>query len=158
MTSDRARRPAPRSRLSASLRRTVSVTASSTAVAYLDSSALVKLIAIEPETAALRAELQNWPQRTSSLLAAVEVTRAAMRLGSAALALAPRVLAGVRLLAIDPVVPAAATIGGGSLRSLDAIHLATAVGIAHQIGLVITYDHRMLTEAVALGLVASAPR
>jgi predicted nucleic acid-binding protein len=118
----------------------------------------VKLIAIEPETAALRAELQNWPQRTSSLLAAVEVTRAAMRLGSAALALAPRVLAGVRLLAIDPVVPAAATIGGGALRSLDAIHLATAVGIAHQIGLVITYDHRMLTEAVALGLVASAPR
>ena len=133
------------------------MTASSAAIAYLDSSALVKLIAIEPETAALRAELRNWPQRTSSLLAVVEVTRAAARLGTAALALAPRVVAGLRLLAIDPVVPAAATIGGGSLRSLDAIHLATAVGIAHQIGVLITYDRRMLIEAHGLGIPAIAP-
>lgn len=92
------------------------------------------------------------------MLAAVEVTRAARRLGTAATALAPHVLAGVRLLAIDPVVPAASTIGSGTLRSLDAIHLATAVGVARQIGVVITYDHRMLTEALALGLMAVAPR
>ena len=148
----------PLSLPSASQRRTPTVTASSPAVAYLDSSALVKLIAIEPETAVLRSELRGWPQRTSSLLAAVEVTRAATRLGPTAAALAPRVLAGVRLLAIDPIVPLASTIGGGSLRSLDAIHLATAVGIAHQIGVVITYDQRMLAEALALGLTAIAPR
>jgi hypothetical protein len=38
------------------------------ALAYLDSSELVKLIALEPETAALRAEFARWPQRVSSLL------------------------------------------------------------------------------------------
>ena len=49
------------------------MTASSPAVADLDSSALVKLIAIEPETAALRAELRRWPHRTLSALATIEV-------------------------------------------------------------------------------------
>jgi predicted nucleic acid-binding protein len=48
-------------------------------VAYLDSSALVKLTAAEPETAALRRELSRWPQRTSSRLAVVEITRGRWR-------------------------------------------------------------------------------
>ncbi|MFZ0091885.1 MAG: hypothetical protein WAL63_20450 [Solirubrobacteraceae bacterium] len=91
----------------------------SVAVAYLDSSALVKLIALEPETAALRHELGAWPRRTSSLLAAVELTRTAGRLGSPATALVGRVLAGLTLLAIDPIVPAATQLGGPLLRSLD---------------------------------------
>jgi hypothetical protein len=43
------------------------------------------------------------------------------------------------------------------VRSLDAIHLATAVGIAHQIGLLIIYDRRMLAEAPAFGLTGIAP-
>lgn len=90
---------------------------------YLDSSALVKLIAIEAETAALRRELRTWPERTASLLASVEVTRTARRLGGHAPALAVHVLAGLRLLAIEPIVPAAVQIGGTALRSLDAIHL-----------------------------------
>lgn len=40
---------------------------------------------------------------------------------------------------------------------LDAIHLATAVGIAHEIGVVITYDQRMLAEATSHGMTAIAP-
>jgi predicted nucleic acid-binding protein len=126
-------------------------------VAYLDSSALVKLIAAEPETAALRCELSRWPQRTSSRLAVVEITRAASRLGPQAQALAPQVLSGLRLLAIDPVIATAAAIGTPMLRSLDAIHLATAAGIAHEIGIAITYDKRMLVEAPTLGLPVIAP-
>jgi predicted nucleic acid-binding protein len=133
------------------------VTASSGPVAYLDSSALVKLIAVESETSALRRELRHWPQRTSSRLAVVEVTRAAGRLGPAAQALVPQLLAGIRLLAIDPVVAASATIGTTVLRSLDAIHLATAAGLAHEIGVLITYDRRMLAEAPGYGLRAIAP-
>jgi predicted nucleic acid-binding protein len=119
---------------------------SSSPVAYLDSSALVKLIAIEAETAALRQELRRGPDRASSLLASIEVTRTARRLGRHAPALAARVVAGLRLLAIDPIVPAAAQIGGTTLRSLDAIHLATALSISGELGALITYDNRMISD------------
>lgn len=102
-------------------------------VAYLDSSALVKLIGIEAETAALRRELTNWPDRVSSLLASVEVARAARRRGGSAAQIAANVLAGLDLLAIDPI-PTATSIGGPLLRSLDAIHLATAQNIAADVG------------------------
>ncbi len=131
--------------------------ASSTPVAYLDSSALVKLIAIEAETAALRQELRRWPDRASSLLATVEVTRTARRLGGHAPAVAVGVLAGLRLLAIEPIAPAAAQIGATTLRSLDAIHLATAASISRQLGALITYDQRMITEAQTLGLPVLSP-
>lgn len=129
----------------------------SVAVAYLDSSALVKLIVLEPESGALRSELRAWPRRTSSLLAAVELTRTAQRLGATATALVPRVLAGLTLLAIDPIVPAATALGGSLLRSLDAIHLATASSLGPQLGVLITYDRRMLSEAQTLGLAHTAP-
>jgi len=101
-------------------------------VASLDTSALVKLIAIE--AAALRRKLRPWPDRASSLLGTAEVTRTVRRLGGQAPAVAVGVLAGLRPLAIDPIVPTAAQIGGTTLRSLDAIHLATAVSVAHQTG------------------------
>ncbi len=126
-------------------------------LAYLDSSALVKLIAIEAETAALRRELTNWPQRTASLLASVEVTRTAQRLGGHAPTLATRVLAGLLLLAIDPIVPAAMQLGSTLLRSLDAVHLATAASISNQLGALITYDHRMISDGQALGLPVLSP-
>jgi predicted nucleic acid-binding protein len=129
----------------------------SSPVAYLDSSALVKLIAIEAETAALRQELRRWPDRASSLLASVEVTRTARRLGGHAPALAARVVAGLRLLAIDPIVPAAAQIGGTTLRSLDAIHLATALSISGELGALITYDNRMISDGQAIGLPVLSP-
>jgi predicted nucleic acid-binding protein len=48
-------------------------------------------------------------------------------------------------------------IGGTTLRSLDAIHLATAASIAHELGAVITYDHRMAAEGAGLGLHMLAP-
>lgn len=131
--------------------------ATNSPVAYLDSSALVKLIAIEAETAALRQELRRWPDRASSLLAMVEVARTARRLGGHAPAIAVGVLAGLRLLAIDPIVPAAAQIGGTTLRSLDAIHLATAASISRQLGALITYDERMISEAQTLGLPVLSP-
>jgi predicted nucleic acid-binding protein len=134
----------------------VSVTSSSP-VAYLDSSALVKLIAIEAETAALRQELRRWPNRASSLLASIEVTRTARRLGGHAPALAARILGGLRLLAIDPIVPAAAQIGGTTLRSLDAIHLATALSISADLAALITYDNRMISDGQAIGLPVLSP-
>jgi predicted nucleic acid-binding protein len=126
-------------------------------VAYLDSSALIKLVVVEAESGALRRELVHWPQRTSSLLARVEVTRAADRLGASAPALAVRVLADLDLLAVDLIIPAAERIGDVQLRSLDAIHLATAASIAVELGALITYDHRMIAEGRALGLPVVTP-
>ena len=127
-------------------------------VAYLDSSALVKLIAVEAETAALRRELSRWPRRVSSLLAAIELTRVARRLGPHAVPLAQRVLGGLDLLAIDPIAPAAMRIGSGVLRSLDAIHLATAASITAELGVLITYDHRMLADGQGFGLPMLSPQ
>jgi len=132
--------------------------APSSKLAYLDSSALVKLIAIEPQTAALRAELIHWRRRATSLLAVVEVIRTARRLGPQATALAPRVLSGVRLLAIDPIILAATRIDGPLVRSLDAIHLATAAALGYELGALITYDQQMLTEAQIMRLPVLSPR
>jgi hypothetical protein len=91
------------------------------------------------------------------LLATVEVTRTARRLVGHAPAIAAGVLAGLRLLAIEPIVPAAAEIGGTTLRSLDAIHLATAASISRQLGALIRYDPRIITEAQTLGLPVLSP-
>lgn len=131
--------------------------ASRPAPAYLDSSALVKLLTAEAETEALRTELRSWPVRMSSLLASVEVTRTAMRIGGNAPGLAPRIIATLQLLAIDPVMPLAQQIGGPGLRSLDAIHLATAAAAANDLGALITYDHRMIAEGIAQGLPVISP-
>ena len=94
----------------------------------------------------------------SSLLAAIELTRVARRLGPKVVPLAQRVLAGLDLLAIDPIVPAAMQIGSNVLRSPDAIHLATAASVAEDLGVVITYDHRMLADGQSVGLPVLAPR
>ena len=130
---------------------------SSPLVAYLDSSALVKLIAVEAETAALRRELLRWPRRVSSLLAAIEMMRTARRLGPRSVPLAQRVIAGLQLLAIEPIAPAAMQIGSSTLRSLDAIHLATAASITAELGVLITYDPRMIADAQIIGLPVLAP-
>jgi predicted nucleic acid-binding protein len=93
------------------------VAVSSSPVAYLDSSALVKLIVVEADTAALRRELLRWPHRVSSALAAVELTRTALRIGPHASPLAARVLSGLDLLSMDAVVLPAMGIGWNLLRS-----------------------------------------
>lgn len=66
-------------------------------------------------------------------------------------------LGGLRLLSIDRVAPGAARIGSPRLRSLDAIHLATAHNLGDELGVLITYDWRMLAEAKDLGLPHAAP-
>lgn len=70
----------------------------------------------------------------------------------------PEILAGLQLLAIDPIAPLAMHIGTTVLRSLDAIHLATAASIGSELGVLITDDHRMLADHQALGLPILSPR
>ncbi len=117
---------------------------------YLDASALVKLVVHEPETPALLEFLAGWPYRVSSALARVEVLRAVRRTGTspAVRRRATRVLARVALIKIDdPVLSGAARIAPPELRTLDAIHVATARSLEGLAGIV-TYDARLGRAAV----------
>ena len=126
---------------------------------YLDSSALVKLVVLEPESAALRHYLQEHSERVSSALARVELCRALRRTGAseATLQRADHVLARVALVAMDdPLLRAAAALSPSGLRSLDALHLATALSLDGLVA-VVTYDQRLDDAAAQAGLAVAAP-
>jgi uncharacterized protein len=126
---------------------------------YLDSSALVKLVVREPESAALRGYLRRG-RRTlvSSSLARVEVRRALAPLGAHAVTRGTEVLARVNLIRVsDRVLDVAAMLPPAELRSLDAIHLATASQLGASLARVVTYDERMAGAARALGWTVAAP-
>lgn len=126
--------------------------------AYLDSSAIVKLVVREAESRALRTFLRRHPSRVSSALARVEVMRAVRLHGAEASAKARSVLSRITLVGIaDEVLDRAAALDGTVLRSLDAIHVATALGLASDVGVLVTYDERMRAAASAVGLTTVAP-
>lgn len=125
---------------------------------YLDSSALVKLVVLEPESKGLARHLGERPVRASCALARVEVIRAVRTHGRTAVDRARQLLEGVSLLRLDDVLlDHAAALNGGTLRSLDAIHLAAARALGQGLAEVITYDHRMADAARRLGLPVIAP-
>jgi len=128
-------------------------------VIYLDSSAVVKLVRREPGTAELVAWLSARPADSlaSSALVEVEVPRALRRHAPEALGAVADVLARLYRLEIDATIRSIA--GGyvdGLLRSLDAIHLASAQTLAESSsdGLAgfVAYDRRLNDAAAALGL------
>jgi len=125
---------------------------------YLDSSALVKLVIQEAESAALRRFLRGRPIRVSSALARVEVMRAVCVQGPEAQRRAQAVLDRMRLLRVDDdILAAAAVLDPGILRSLDAIHLASARAFGSDLEGVVTYDMHMSEAAGLLGCVTFAP-
>jgi predicted nucleic acid-binding protein len=123
------------------------------AAIYLDSSALVKLAVREPESAALRRHLRRRRPWVSSALARTEVLRALLAAGSEAQSAGHRVLARCDLVRVNNrVLDAAGQLSPAELRSLDAIHLATAERLGPDLGAVITYDERMASAARERGL------
>ena len=126
--------------------------------AYLDSSAFVKLVNVEPESAALRAELVPWPHMASAALLAAEVLRAAARAGAQTVADARALLAGVELISLDePLLQACALVLPPELRTLDAIHLAAALSIRSEVGVFFVYDQRLADAARSQGLPVRSP-
>lgn len=129
---------------------------------YLDSSAIVKLVQREAESNALRRFLRRHgdDRRVTSALARVEVVRAISGGGPAAIAHARRQLARVDEIAIDrDLLDTAATVASGErLRSLDAIHLASAQALAPDLRAVVTYDQRMAVAGRTLGMTIEAPK
>ena len=127
---------------------------------YLDSSALVKLVVLEPESAALREFLRAHALRVSSALAEVEVPRALRQAGYGAAEgrRATELLARIALVDVDRrILRSAAALGPSGLRSLDAIHLATALSLGLDLAGIVTYDQRLSNAASGAELVVWAP-
>ena len=120
---------------------------------YLDSSALVKLVIEEPETVELRRYLETRTPRVSSALARVEVVRWVRAHGAQAVSRARELLKRIHLLRIDKyLLDSAAALDVPLLRSLDAIHLASAQTLGDDLEALVTYDRRMGDAAAVLGL------
>ena len=126
---------------------------------YVDSSAIVKLAVAEPESRALRRHLARRQPLVSSALARTEVARALMPSGDGAVARGEDVLRRIQLLRVnDRVLREAGRMEPADLRSLDAIHLASAQLIGSSIRQIVTYDERMAAAAQASGWIVAAPR
>lgn len=125
---------------------------------YLDSSALVKLAVREPESTALRRHLRRKRPLITSALSRTEVARALLPFGPGAVARGDDVLRRLDVIRInDRILRAAGALLPLELRSLDAIHLATAIEIGADLARLCTYDERMAAAAADLGLTVVAP-
>jgi predicted nucleic acid-binding protein len=125
---------------------------------YLDASALVKRIVREPESDALRERLQSWPRLTTSEIAVAEALRAARLADPSgrAEAVARAMLVELTLVEVDrTLLEHAAVAGPPHLRTLDAIHLATALAVEPDE--LVAYDRRLLEAAADAGLRVSSP-
>jgi predicted nucleic acid-binding protein len=131
---------------------------------YVDAAAVVKLVRLEPESPALSAWLASNADvpLVSSALVEVEVGRALRRVAPEALGGVGSVLARLARTDITAAIRArAAAYPGVLLRSLDAIHLATAEILGERPGMrldaFVTYDARLGAAAAALGLPTASP-
>lgn len=127
---------------------------------YLDSAAVVKLVHAEPESPALRAWLDERAEAEwiSSVLVEIESFRALARYAPEAVTRLHPVLDQIDLIDLSPRVRILAqTIGPVTVRSLDAIHLGTALSIRASLTSFVTYDKRLLDAATAAGLPADSP-
>lgn len=128
---------------------------------YLDTSALVKLVRRETETD----DLADWLDAradtvlVSSALTEVELPRALRRTEPELVAAVPALLERIARYEIDELVRrTAAEYSSPELRSLDAIHLATAHAVfAGTLASFVSYDKRLLAAAEHLGLPVAIP-
>jgi predicted nucleic acid-binding protein len=127
-------------------------------LAYLDASAFLKLVLDEPESEALDAALDPW-RWTSSALLEVEATLGVRRRSPMAVGAVRALLGTVNMADIDADIRrAAGDLTDPGLRTLDAIHLATALSLGKRCGAFFSYDDRLVAAARAHGLTVSVPQ
>lgn len=125
---------------------------------YLDASAIVKLVVREPGTDELRRFLRRRKPVTSSALSRTEVLRSLLPSGEAAIARGRDALSRLDLVRINQrILDAAGVLLPHNLRSLDAIHLATALELGKDLGWFVTYDERMAEAAAFLSVKVASP-
>jgi predicted nucleic acid-binding protein len=129
-------------------------------VIYLDTSAFVKLIRGERETSALQAFLRERPGAplVSSALLVVETRRAILRQAPDRLARADLLLTRIDQVDITrAVLEAASRLPDPAMRSVDAIHLATAVQLNQDLEALVTYDSGLAAAAGRQKLPVATP-
>jgi predicted nucleic acid-binding protein len=125
---------------------------------YVDTSAALKLVWSERESAAVTALLNIRTDLVSSALLAVEARRGAIRNDVRALPRIDLMLSQFTLLAIsEAIIESASRLPDPMLRSLDAIHLATALLVREDIDALVSYDDRLLASAAAHGISTASP-
>lgn len=127
---------------------------------YLDSSAFLKLFLPEPDSAALTRYLASRPLRVSALLLRTEALRAAVRatLSPQRMLLVRALLDGLIFIGADVTLSDEAGImSPPDLRSLDAIHLASARTLGRKLEALVTYDQRLAGAAAWYGMPAISP-
>jgi uncharacterized protein len=125
---------------------------------YMDSSAIVKLAVREPESAALRRYLRTKRPLVTSALARTEVARALLPFGQEVVDRGADVLRRLDVVRInDRVLAAAGAMLPVELRSLDALHLATAQQLGDDLARLCTYDDRIAAVASDMGWKVVAP-
>ncbi len=135
---------------------------------YLDASALVKLLVDEIESGDLDAHMSASPlPGATSLIGVAETAIATARQGMTALAARATnrggwlLLPGYAIYGLDvtaEIAQSAAAIGSSfGLRTLDAIHVATAHAIRGSLTEIVTYDKTMVAACSALGLRVVSP-
>lgn len=127
---------------------------------YLDSAAIVKLVHAETESQALRDWLDERAETgwVSSALAEVESFRALARHAPQAAVRLHLVLDLIDLIDLDPGIRILAqTVRPATVRTLDAVHLATALSIGARLTSFVTYDKRLADAARDAGLTVDAP-
>lgn len=127
---------------------------------YLDSSALVKLVFEEAESDALVQWLDERSElpKISSELSTIELVRTCRRRDKDAVREARQVLSGLDLVPLaGDVVEQAAVVGPLGLRSLDAVHLASALLVKEDVTSFVAYDTRLRAAAADAGLAVTAP-
>lgn len=126
---------------------------------YFDTSALAKLVVKETESAALVKWLGEHTEqpKVSSMLSRTELPRAVRPGGDIAYLRAQMILGDLVQVPLTPDLLDTAGSLPGALRSLDAIHLATALRLRGELRALVAYDRRLLEMARQAGLPATAP-
>ncbi|MGH3696167.1 MAG: type II toxin-antitoxin system VapC family toxin [Pseudonocardiaceae bacterium] len=128
---------------------------------YADTSAVAKLFIAEPETSDLRQWLSDLPapHLVSSALLGVELLRLLRLVDPTTVRSAERFLAtDVDIVEITPpVLGDATTLPPPRLRTLDAIHLATALDLGASVDILLTYDRILIEAARTTGLTVASP-
>jgi predicted nucleic acid-binding protein len=132
-------------------------------VLYADTSALVKLVVREAETDALRVELEQWRDVATSVITEIELSRAAARVRSTGTQVINEIdvraiTAAALEIELTPAIRrAAAGLGPVVLRTLDCIHVASALSLGDDLAGVLTYDERMQRAVTVAGVDVLSP-